>query len=215
MTLPPLQGRIDAITIGASMGGVQALSRILPALAADASIAVFVVLHLPRDRPSLLVEVFAPLCALTVQEAEDKAPVQAGNIYFAPPDYHLLIDQGHLLIDKGNLLDRLLPHRAPSLLLSADEPVLFARPSIDVLFESAADVYGERLLGIVLTGANADGAVGLKAIHDAGGITIAQDSDDAAAALMPEAARQTHAVSAVLSLDEISQLLQQFGGTNP
>lgn len=199
MTLPLLQGRIDAIAIGASMGGVQALCRILPALAADASVAVFVVLHLPRDRPSLLVEVFAPLCAMAVQEAEDKAPAQPGNIYFAPPDYHLL-------------LDRSLPDNEPSLQLSVDEPVLFARPSIDVLFESAADVYGERLLGIVLTGANADGAAGLKAIHDAGGITIAQDSHDAAAALMPEAARQTHTVSAVLSLDEISQLLQQFGG---
>jgi two-component system chemotaxis response regulator CheB len=209
MTLPPLHGRIDAIAIGASMGGVQALSRILPALAADASVAVFVVLHLPRNRPSLLVEVFAPLCALAVQEAEDKAPVQAGNIYFAPPDYHLLVDKGHLLPDRP------LPDKEPSLLLSADEPVLFARPSIDVLFESAADVYGERLLGIVLTGANTDGALGLKAIHDAGGITIAQDSGDAAAALMPEAARQTHSVSAVLSLDEISQLLQQFGGTTP
>lgn len=205
MTLPPtLRGQVDAIAIGASMGGVQALCRILPALAADAAVAVFVVLHLPRDRPSLLVDVFTPLCALTVREAEDKAPVLPGHIYFAPPDYHLLIDRGHLPTG-----------RAPSLLLSFDEPVLFARPSIDVLFESAADVYGERLLGIILTGANADGAAGLKAIHDAGGITIAQDSEDAAATLMPEAARQRHAVSAVLPLDRISQLLQQFGGATP
>jgi two-component system chemotaxis response regulator CheB len=198
MTLPTtLRGNIDAIAIGASMGGVEALGQLLPALASDASVAVFVVLHLPRDRPSLLVDIFAPLCGLAVQEAEDKAPVQPGTLYFAPPDYHLLIDKG------------------PSLLLSVDEPVLFARPSIDVLFESAADIYGARLLGIVLTGANADGAAGLKAIHDAGGVTIVQDPQSAAAALMPEAARQGHAVDAVLSLDELSRLLQQFGGPAP
>lgn len=198
MTLPtPLRDHIDAIAIGASMGGVEALIQLLPALAADAGVAVFVVLHLPRDRPSLLVDIFAPLCALSVQEAEDKLPVSPGNIYFAPPDYHLLIDNG------------------PSLLLSVDDPVYFARPSIDVLLESAADIYGRRLLGIILTGANADGADGLKAVHDAGGFTVVQDPEAAAASLMPDAARKSHPVDAVLSLDEISHLLRQLGGGNP
>jgi two-component system, chemotaxis family, protein-glutamate methylesterase/glutaminase len=204
--LPALDGRIDAIAIGASMGGVEALGRILPALAATAQVAVFVVLHLPRDRPSLLVEIYKPVCALRVCEAEDKAPVRPGTIYFAPPDYHLLVDRGRPFDPMQALREQ-----APSLLLSVDDPVLFARPSIDVLFESAADVYGERLLGIILTGANADGANGLKAIHDAGGITVVQDSEDALAALMPEAARQRHAVDAVLPLAGISRLLQQFG----
>jgi two-component system chemotaxis response regulator CheB len=196
VTLPAdLRNKVDAIVIGTSMGGVEALGRLLPALAADAGVAVFVVLHLPRERPSLLTEIFAPLCALAVQEADDKTPVQPGNIYFAPPDYHLLVDTG------------------PTLVLSVDEPILFARPSIDVLFESAADIYGKRLLGIVLTGANADGAAGLKAIHDAGGLTVVQDPASATASLMPDAARQRHAVDAVLPLDEISRLLQQFGAT--
>lgn len=198
MTLPtPLRDHIDAIAIGASMGGVEALSRLLPALTADAAVAVFVVLHLPRDRPSLLVDIFAPLCALSVHEGEDKAPVLPGNIYFAPPDYHLLVDKG------------------PSLLLSVDDPVYFARPSIDVLLESAADVYGPRMLGIILTGANADGADGLRAVHEAGGLTIVQDPQAAAASMMPEAARQGHTVNAVLSLDEISDLLRQLGGGKP
>ena len=202
MTLPsPLRDHVDAVVIGASMGGVEALGRVLPALPGDAKVAVFVVLHLPRDRTSLLADIFAPLCALSVQEAEDKAPALPGNIYFAPPDYHLLIND-----------ERLPGEHGPSLLLSVDDPVHFARPSIDVLFESAADVYGARLLGIILTGANADGADGLKTVHDAGGFTVVQDPDAAMAALMPEAARQRHAVDAVLSLDEISGLLRQLGG---
>ena len=100
-------------------------------------------------------------CALPVCEAADKEPVRPGTVYFAPPDYHLLIDAG------------------PSLALSADELVNYSRPSIDVLFESAADVYGARLLGIILTGANEDGAAGLAAVHAAGGITIVQEPDSA------------------------------------
>lgn len=185
---------IDGIVIGASVGGVEALSQLLPALPAKLSAAVFVVLHLPRDRPSLLVDIFKNACALPVREAEDKEPVAPGTIYFAPPDYHLLVDKG------------------PSLLLSADDPVHFARPSIDVLFESAADLYGPRLLGIVLTGANADGAAGHKAVHDAGGITIVQDPATALAALMPYSALQQSPADFVLSLEQIRALLQQLQG---
>src|SRR5450830_1699903 len=135
-----LAGRIDAIVIGASAGGVDALSTLLPALPAGAAASTFVVLHLPRERPSLLVNIVATKCAQPVREAQDKEPIERGVIYFAPPDYHLLVDAG------------------PQLALSADEPVNFSRPAIDVLFESAADYYGERLLAIVLTGGNHDGA---------------------------------------------------------
>ncbi len=127
------------------------MSEVLPALPRDAQVSVFVVLHLPRDRPSLLAEVFSHKCALTVREAQDKEPVAPGTVYFAPSNYHLLIDEG------------------PQLALSADELVHHSRPSIDVLFESAAEIYRERLLGVILTGGNEDGAAGLAAVHDAGG----------------------------------------------
>lgn len=196
MTAPrSLSNAIDGIVIGTSVGGVEALAQLLPAFRATTSAAIFVVLHLPRDRPSLLVDIFKNTCALPVREAEDKEPVAPGTIYFAPPDYHLLIDKG------------------PALLLSADEPVHFARPSIDVLFESAADIYGPRLLGIILTGANADGAAGLKAVHDAGGITMVQDPATALGAMMPHSALQQSPADFILPLNQIRDLLLQFQGT--
>lgn len=185
-----LAGRVDAVVIGASAGGVEALSVLLPALPRGLPVAVFVVLHLPRDRNSMLVDIFAPRCALRVVEAQDKEPVEAGSIYIAPPDYHLLVDAG------------------PSIALSVDEPVNYSRPSIDVLFESSADVYGERLLGIVLTGGNHDGAAGLLAIARAGGITVVQDPASAQASLMPASALQRVKADHVLPLNRIADLLR-------
>jgi two-component system chemotaxis response regulator CheB len=185
-----LQGSISAVVFGASAGGIEALSLLLAALPAELPAAVMGVLHLPRDRPSLLVEIFAPMCALPVQEAQDKEHIKPGHVYFAPADYHLLVDTG------------------PSLALSVDEPVNFSRPSIDVLFESAADVYRERLLGIVLTGASQDGAAGLAAIHRLGGRTVVQDPASALVPLMPEAARRRSPVDFVLPLEQIADLLQ-------
>lgn len=187
---PPANRSVEAIVIGASAGGVEALSVLLPALPADLRVPVLIVLHLPRDRPSQLVEIFAPKCALSVQEAEDKAPAVPGTVYFAPPDYHLLLDAG------------------PSLALSADEPVHFSRPSIDVLFESAADVYGETLVAIILTGASQDGALGLDAVRKAGGCTIVQQPDTAQAPLMIEAALARGPVDFVLPLEAIADLLR-------
>lgn len=184
-----LAGKVDAIVIGASAGGVQALSRVLPALPRGLAMPVFVVLHLPRERPSLLVEIFGPKCALAVREAEDKQPVEPGVIYIAPPDYHLLVDAG------------------PGIALSADDPVYYSRPSIDVLFESAIDVYRDRLLGILLSGANADGAAGAAAIQRAGGITIVQHPESALAPLMPESALKRFNPTHVVALDEIADLL--------
>jgi two-component system chemotaxis response regulator CheB len=185
-----LQGRVSAIVIGASAGGIEALTVLLPALPKGLPAAVLVVLHLPRDRPSLLVEIFAPKCALPVLEAQDKEHIKRGHVYFAPADYHLLVDAG------------------PNLALSVDEPVNFSRPSIDVLFETAADVYRERLLGIVLTGASADGAAGLAAVHCRGGRTVVQDPKTAVVPLMPEAARRRSPVDFVLPLEQIADLLQ-------
>jgi two-component system chemotaxis response regulator CheB len=184
---------IDAIAIGTSAGGVEVLSMLLPMLRAGCRLAVFIVMHIPRERPSLLPEIFAARCALPVREAEDKEPVQPGTVYFAPPDYHLLLDRG------------------PAFALSSDEPVHFSRPSIDVLFESAADIYGERLMGLILTGANQDGAQGLAAVGRAGGRTVVQDPGCAPAAYLPKSALQQGPVDFVLSLRQIQDLLAAFG----
>jgi len=186
----PLKGRVDAVVIGTSAGGIEALSVLLPALPAGLRAPVFVVLHLPRERPSLLVDIFQPKCAMPVREAQDKEPVEPGTVYFAPPDYHLLVDDG------------------PQLALSADEPVHFSRPSIDVLFESAAEQYGDRLLGIILTGANEDGASGLAAVHGAGGRTVVQQPETAHSTLMVESAIKRSPVDLVLSLEHIADLLR-------
>lgn len=156
----------EAIVIGGSAGAIDALLTILPALPATLRASVIVALHVPRDRPSLLTQVFAPRCALPVHEAQDNEPLEPGTIVFAPPDYHLLLDVG------------------PRLSLSVDAPVHFSRPAIDILFESAADLFGERTLGILLSGANADGAQGLAAIDQAQGLCIVQAPDSASSPTM-------------------------------
>jgi two-component system chemotaxis response regulator CheB len=188
--IDPIKERIEAIVIGGSAGAVEALGVLLPALPRQLQAAVFIVLHLPRERPSLLVEIFRSKCSLPVKEAEDKEPVQAGTVYFAPPDYHLLLDRG------------------PQLSLSVDEPVHFSRPSVDVLFESAADVYGVRLMGIILSGANADGAAGLAAVHGAGGLTIVQEPGSAQVPVMALSALERSPADFVLSLEQIAALLR-------
>ena len=184
-----LRDRIEAVVIGASAGGVEALSQILPALPPSFRPALFIVLHLPRERPSLLVDIYATRCTLPVREADDKEPVEPGTVYFAPPDYHMLVE------------------RSRQIALSTDEPVHFSRPSIDVLFESAADVYGNRLLGVILTGGNEDGAAGLHAVHRAGGVTVVQQPDSAQVPLMVVSALQRNPADFVLSLPELAQLL--------
>jgi two-component system chemotaxis response regulator CheB len=189
---PALSG-IEGVVIGASAGGVQALAQLLPAFAQGTKAAIFVVLHLPRDRPSLLADVFSPKCALRVREAQDKEPVAPGTVYFAPSNYHLLVDDG------------------PQLALSTDDLVHHSRPSIDVLFESAADVYREHLLGVLLTGANEDGAQGLAAVQDAGGITVVQEPETAQASTMVLSAMQLRAPDHVLPLSRIAELFQTVG----
>lgn len=188
---------VDAVVIGASAGGVEALSLLLPEIPQGYSGAVFVVLHLPRERPSLLVDVFSHKCALPVREAEDKEPVLPGTVYFAPSNYHLLVDDG------------------PMLALSTDAPVNFSRPSIDVLFESAAEVYGTRLLGMILTGASEDGAAGLAAVARAGGTTCVQSPENAYASLMVEAALRRVRPEYVLPLPELAALLRTITGPHP
>lgn len=176
----------QAVVIGASAGGIEALSAILPQLPEDFPLPVLVVIHLPPDRKSLMVELFDAKCAMAVREAEDKEPIERSTIYFAPPDYHLLVEADHRLS------------------LSSEEPVLFSRPAIDVLFETAADAYGPGLIGIVLSGANEDGAAGLRAVHAAGGQCWVQAPDQARARDMPLAASRLVPSAAVMKLDDIA-----------
>ncbi len=180
----------EAVVIGASAGALEALSAILPFLPPAYRLPVIIVVHMPPDKKSLLAELFQAKCGIKVCEAEDKEPISSGTAYFAPPDYHVLVE-----MDK-------------SLSLSLDEPVLFSRPSVDVLFESAADAYGPSLIAIVLSGANQDGAKGLRAVADAGGTAIVQSPEEAYASAMPEAAIAECPGASVLSLKEIAAYLQ-------
>ena len=181
----------EAIVIGASAGALEALSVILPTLPKQYRLPVIIVVHVPPDKQSVLAELFQAKCQVTVREAEDKEPLQGGTVYFAPPNYHLLIEQ-----DK-------------SLALSSDEPVLYSRPSIDVLFETAADAYGPALVSIILTGANKDGAEGMKKILEAGGTAIIQAPQSAYASAMPEAAIDICPTARILSLSDIATYLQK------
>lgn len=184
---------IKAVAIGASAGAVQALLAILPALPASYPLAVFVVVHVPPDRSNVLVPLFQTKCKLVVKEAEDKEPVIGGVVYFAPSDYHLLVEADGALA------------------LSTDEAVNYSRPSIDVLFESAADAYGPTLAGLILTGANHDGAAGLKAVMNAGGVAIVEDPDGAYASAMPHAALEACPSARTMKLDAIASYLLSLG----
>ncbi|HCL87180.1 MAG TPA: chemotaxis protein CheB [Comamonadaceae bacterium] len=181
-----------AIVIGGSAGSLDALGLLLPALARQLDAAVVVALHLPREQPSLLCDIFRHRCPLDVREAQDKEPLAPATIFFAPPDYHLLVDAG------------------PSLALSIDPPLHFSRPSIDVLFESAADVYGPALTALLLSGANADGARGLALVQRLGGTTLVQSPASASAAAMPEAALALLEPDYVLAPADMAPLLNQL-----
>lgn len=184
--------RSAAVVIGASAGALEALTRILPSLPAGYPLPIMVVVHVPPDKRSVLAELFRAKCQLDVVEVEDKEPIRPGIVYFAPPDYHLLVEA-----------DRTLS-------LSNEEPVLFSRPSIDVLFESAAEVWGSDLIGIILTGANHDGAQGLKAVSAAGGSAIVQDPAEAFAAAMPEGALANSPDATIMTLDAITAYLRRI-----
>ena len=185
--------RIKAVAIGASAGGVQALLQILPSLPARYPLPVLVVVHVPPDRSNALVPLFQSKCQVEVKEAEDKEPVLPGVVYFAPSDYHLLVEADG------------------SLSLSSDELVNHSRPSIDVLLESSADAFGPALAGVVLTGANCDGALGLRAILDAGGVAVVEDPETAYASMMPAAALRACPSADVMKLDAIAPYLLSLG----
>ncbi|WP_246797446.1 chemotaxis protein CheB [Burkholderia perseverans] len=171
----------EAVVIGASAGGIEVLNVLLPALPAGFGAVVLIVTHLPADSPSHLVQTFTGRCALPVVEPDAGEPLRPAHVYVAPPAYHMLVDD-----------DR-------TVALSIDAQVRFSRPSIDVLFESAAHAYRERLLGILLSGANDDGTAGLEALRAQGGTAWVQAPDSAASPVMPRTAIEHHAADEVLS----------------
>lgn len=183
---------VEAVVIGASAGGVHALLTLLSGLPEHFSLPIIAVLHLPKERDSRLADVFQQRLGMTVREAADKEPIAPSTLYFAGSGYHLSIE-----------MDRTFS-------LSCEEPVNYSRPSIDVLMDSAADAYGPNLAGVLLTGANFDGAAGLARIKQRGGLTAVQDPAEAQVATMPQAAIRKLKPNLILTLDGIRQLLIQL-----
>jgi two-component system, chemotaxis family, protein-glutamate methylesterase/glutaminase len=175
------------IAIGGSWGGLVAVSRLFRALPRELELPVALVLHRSPES-SALCELLQAASHMTVVEADDKQPIERNHVYVAPPDYHLLVEHGVFA-------------------LSTDERVQYARPSIDVLFESAADTYGDCVIGIVLTGSNEDGARGLAAIKDSGGVAIVQRPEEAEKRAMPDAAIAATHADAILSIDDMGKFL--------
>jgi two-component system chemotaxis response regulator CheB len=182
--------RPQAIIVAGSAGGVDALATLLSAVPPGLQVPLICMLHLPANRDSRLAELFGQRLPVPVSEAADKQPIAGGTVYFAGSGYHLSVEQ-----------DR-------SFSLSCEAPVHFARPAIDVLLTSAADVYGDALAAILLTGANHDGAAGMAQVHARGGLTVVQDPLDAQVATMPQAAIDACAPDLVLPLAAIRELLQ-------
>lgn len=180
----------ELVALGASAGGVEALLHLCGALdAGGCRLPLVVVQHLPEDGRSKLAEIFAARLRRPVKEAEDKETLQSGVLYVAAPGYHLLIETER------------------SFSLSREAPVNFSRPSIDLLFESAADAYGSSLIAALLTGANDDGAAGLEQAARRGGLTLVQAPDEAAVATMPLAALRRFTPDHVLPLQDMAELI--------
>jgi two-component system, chemotaxis family, protein-glutamate methylesterase/glutaminase len=185
----------DFVVIGASLGGLHAISALLSHLPADFSVPVAVAQHRAAVPDDDLASIWQRSTRLSVHDAVDKASIEPSHVYVAPADYHLLVESRALFA------------------LSTDPPVLWARPSIDVLFESAAEAFGEKLIGVILTGASADGSHGLKAIRERGGCALVQDPRTAECAVMPQAALVATDVNHVLALPELGRVLGALAGT--
>lgn len=183
--------RADIVVVGTSLGGLAALEILLSGLPAEFPLPVAIVQHRGMDSDETLMLLLQVHCALPVSEPDDKDPIEPGRIYLAPPGYHLLVDRG-------------------SFALSMDAKVCYARPSIDVLFESAAEAYKDRVIGVVLTGASRDGSEGLARIKERGGLAVVQDPKGAEAPTMPEAAIAKVKVDRILPLPEIAQFLDLY-----
>jgi two-component system, chemotaxis family, protein-glutamate methylesterase/glutaminase len=179
----------DLVVIGASWGGLDAVSRVLAGFPEDVDLPIVVAQHRhPDSLDETLRGLLGGQIGRPVVDVDDKLPIESGHVYLAPPDYHLLVERGWFA-------------------LSLDERVQYARPSVDVLFESAADVYGTGVIGVILTGANQDGAAGLAHVKRRGGVAIVQDPAGAARRGMPDAAIAATVADAVLPLEEIGPFI--------
>lgn len=181
----------EIVVIGASYGGLSALQVMLPELSPEFPLPVVIVQHRRKEVDDGLCKFLRKRSRLPLSEPEDKEAVERGHVYLAPADYHLLIERSIFT-------------------LSTESPVAYARPSIDVLFESAADIYHERIIGVILTGSNGDGARGLSRIKSLGGLTVVQDPSDAESSAMPLAAIEATSVDRILSLAEIAPFLNRL-----
>ncbi len=190
---PAEPGGHRAVVMGGSAGGLKAFSVILGALPPDYALPVLLVQHLHPSDDGVFVRNLASTTQLPVIEAGDKQPIERGHVYIAPANYHMLME------------------RNGTIALSLEERVNWSRPSIDVLFESAALVLEERLIAVILTGASVDGAAGMRTIKAVGGLTLAQDPSTAEYPLMPQAAIDTGAVDEVLTLAQMGKRLVELG----
>jgi two-component system chemotaxis response regulator CheB len=189
-----MSARSSVAVVGASWGGLHAVRTLMAAIDERCRLAIVIAQHRAADSPTdVYLRALQSNCPLPVMEAEDNVPIEPGHVYVAPADYHLLVDEGRLT-------------------LSIEGPVRFSRPSIDVLFESAAESYGADVVGVVLTGANDDGCRGAQRIKEAGGCVIAQDPATAERREMPDGVIGSGVVDAVLDLPEIAAELNRLGG---
>lgn len=187
-----LDRKYEAVVIGASAGGFNALSFLLEQIPQKYCLPVIVVQHRAPDAGNLLEELLQQKCSITIKQADEKEPIEPGTVYVAPANYHLLVEA-----------DRTFS-------LSAESRIRHSRPSIDVLFESAALAYREGLIGIILTGANDDGASGVARIADCGGITIAQNPEEAQFPFMVQASIDTNRINHIWSLGTIQNFLKRL-----
>ncbi|MCS5422035.1 MULTISPECIES: chemotaxis protein CheB [Psychrilyobacter] len=187
--------KYKAIVIGTSAGGIEALKIVLKDLEPTIELPIIIVIHI-KERTDGFSKIYENLNKLTIKEAEDKEEIKNGVIYFAPSNYHLSIEDDYTFS------------------LSVEEKVNYSRPSIDILFKSAAEVYTDNLLGIILTGANSDGALGIEKINKLGGKCIVQDSEEAYFDTMPRAALKYVSTCDVMSLDSINRYIKKIGGNN-
>lgn len=184
----------ELVVVGTSWGGLQALRTLVGSLPAELGLPFVLVQHRHRDSDSLLARLLQERTPHSVCEVEDKMPIERGKVYVAPADYHLLVEQGYFS-------------------LSTEAPVRYSRPSIDVTFTSASDVFGPATVGVVLTGANADGAVGLRRIADRGGLAIVQDPSTAESPTMPTAALRAVPTALVRNVEDLGGFLCSLPGT--
>lgn len=181
--------KYEAMVIGASAGGANALRHLLAPLPENFKIPIIIVQHLDAHSHNYFVEYLSRYCHLKVKEIDEKEFIEKGYVYIAPPNYHTLIEK-----DK-------------SFALTVEERVSYARPSIDILFETAADAFAENLIGVILTGANHDGSNGIKKVKENGGLAIVQDPETAEVDVMPRAAIKCAKVDYILKLEEINKIL--------